>query len=103
MALTTDPAVGAPNDTPLADEKSAPFVESDNERSSNDDKHVDEKPNEEPDIVYPTSVKLLLITLALCLSVFCMALVRRPVAASLSARNAIRIGSLPFLVRMGNE
>lgn len=35
-----------------------------------------EKPNDEPE--YPGGVKLVIITIALCLSVFCMALVHLP-------------------------
>lgn len=35
-----------------------------------------EKPNDEPE--YPGGVKLFIITIALCLSVFCMALVHLP-------------------------
>lgn len=36
-----------------------------------------EKPNDEPE--YPAGVKLVIITIALCLSVFCMALVHHPI------------------------
>ena len=58
-------------DVPSAKEKDV-AVDSDNEKSPVE--KLDDE--DEEDVVAPPFVKLLLITLALCFAVFCMALVR---------------------------
>lgn len=62
---------------PIADEKAA--VESALEKADSgdvaDEKKIENEDNEEAQIEYPAKWRLALITIALCLSVFCMALV----------------------------
>lgn len=60
-------AAASIQDTPIDDVKEAQVNEKRNSKASNSDK--------EDDFEYPTKWKLTVITLALCLSVFCMALV----------------------------
>lgn len=82
-------SIGSRNETAA---HNAPVPESVLDEKQNDNKHVDKTPEEKPQvedavkresetdeddgIEYPAAWKLVLITIALCLSVFCVALVR---------------------------
>jgi hypothetical protein len=79
MLEKTDVAPPQTHPSNLLDEKSADGVETVREEKEAADEE------EEDDYDYPKSFKLFLISLALCLSVFCMALVR---ASTLNARRA---------------
>jgi hypothetical protein len=93
---TVMPATVGANDVvdPVIDEKKA-VAENTSERNSQVG-----APDEEEDFVYPTGFKLAAITIALCLSVFCMALVRHTSGGCASHANIHRTtpsSQQPFL------
>lgn len=74
-ATTDSSREGDLNET--SEKELMPQNDSDKEAANPDGKNEDDKPSEEPtdDTEYPSAWRLVLITIALCLCVFCVALV----------------------------